>query len=326
MARVVLDDVIEAYDTRSEPRSETLAPTTARSPARAAGLRTSVWVGWLFVAPALLFYAVFVLRPLFLTFEYSLYRWDGIGPSTWVGLENYSKVFTDPDLLKTIVHAFELIVFFSAVPVLLGLALASTIRQIATSRLALVARTALFLPQVIPLVAAGIAWSWMLSSTGVVNQVLSHIGLDGVTRAWLGDFSTALPAVGVIGAWVLLGLCTLLLLAGISKVDPALYEAARLDGAGPWHEFRHITVPSLRQEIGVCVTVTVIAALASFDIVYISTQGGPGNATMVPGLEIYYQAFSERQVGVASALAVVLMALVVVCVLPIQWLTREKGR
>jgi raffinose/stachyose/melibiose transport system permease protein len=327
MARVVLDDVIEAYDTPPEPRSTILPPTTtARSPARPAGLRTSVWVGWLFVAPALLFYAVFVLRPLFLTFEYSLYRWDGIGPSTWVGLENYSKVFTDPDLLKTIVHAFELIAFFSAIPVLLGLALASTLRQIATSRLALVARTALFLPQVIPLVAAGIAWSWMLSSTGVVNQVLSQIGLDDVTRAWLGDFSTALPAVGVIGAWVLLGLCTLLLLAGISKIDPALYEAARLDGAGPWREFRHITVPSLRLEIGVCVTVTVIAALASFDIVYISTQGGPGNATMVPGLEIYYQAFSERQVGVASALAVVLMALVLVCVLPIQWLTREKGR
>jgi raffinose/stachyose/melibiose transport system permease protein len=326
MARALLDDVIDVYEARSEPRAETLPPTTARSPARPAGLRTSLWVGWLFAAPALLFYGVFVLRPLVYTFWYSLYRWDGIGPSTWVGLQNYSKVFTDPDLLKTIVHAFELIVFFSAIPVLLGLLLASTIRQIAASRLALVARTVVFLPQVIPLVAAGIAWSWMLSSTGVVNQVLSQIGLDGVTRAWLGDFSTALPAVGVIGAWVLLGLCTLLLLAGISKIDPALYEAARLDGAGPFLEFRHITIPSLRQEIGVCVTVTVIAALASFDIVYISSQGGPGNATMVPGLEIYYQAFSERQVGVASALAVVLMVLVLACVMPIQWLTRDRER
>jgi raffinose/stachyose/melibiose transport system permease protein len=111
----------------------------------------------------------------------------------------------------------------------------------------------------------------------------------------------------------------------MSKIDPALYEAARIDGAGPLREFISITMPSLRQEIGVCVTVTVIAALASFDIVYISTQGGPGNATMVPGLEIYYLAFSERQVGVASALAVVLMVLVVVCVLPIQWLTKEES-
>ena len=309
----------------SEDRPPAACRSHVRSSAQPAALRTPAWVGWMFVAPALLIYGCFVLWPIVLTFQYSLYDWDGIGPSTWVGLENYSKVFTDPDLSKTIVNAFKLIVFFSAIPVVLGLAIASTIRQIARSRLALVARTVVFLPQVIPLVAAGIAWSWMLSSTGLVNQFLSAIGLDGVTRAWLGDFSTALPAVGVIGAWVLLGLCTLLLLAGMSKIDQSLYEAARMDGAGPFREFVHITVPSLRQEIGVCVTVTVIAALAAFDIVYISTQGGPGNTTMVPGLEIYYLAFSERKVGVASALAVVLMALVLVCVLPLQWLTRKDS-
>lgn len=297
----------------------------ARSTAQPAGLHAPAWVGWAFLAPALLVYAFFVLRPLVLTFEYSFFSWNGIGASTWVGLDNYSKVFTDPDLSETIVHAFELIAFFSVVPVVLGLAIASTIRQIARSRFALVARTVLFLPQVIPLVAAGIAWSWMLSSDGLVNQFLSLIGLESVTRAWLGDFATALPAVGVIGAWVLLGLCTLLLLAGMSKIDPSLYESARLDGAGPVREFIHITAPSLRREIGVCVTVTVIAALAAFDIVYISTQGGPGNSTMVPGLEIYYQAFVEREVGVASALSVVLVVLVLACVLPIQWLTRKDS-
>ncbi|WP_347702102.1 sugar ABC transporter permease [Nonomuraea sp. B12E4] len=280
-------------------------------------------VGWLFIIPALAFYAVFVLRPVALTFQYSLYEWDGIGPSTWAGVANYGKVFTDPDLFDSLINAFELIVFFSAIPVVLGLAIAATIRRVAESRLALVARTVLFLPQVIPLVAAGIAWSWLLASTGVINQLLSLIGLGRVTRAWLGDFATALPAVGMIGAWVLLGLCTLLLLAGMSKIDPALYEAARLDGAGPWREFVSITVPSLRQEIAVCVTVTVIAALASFDIIYISTQGGPGNTTMVPGLQIFYLAFSEREVGTASALAMVLMLLVIACALPIQWFAKD---
>ncbi len=283
-------------------------------------------VGWLLVAPAFAFYAVFVLRPIALTFQYSLYEWDGIGPSTWVGAANYGRVFTDRDLFESLVNAFQLIVFFSAVPVVLGLAVAATIRRIAASRLALVARTVLFLPQVIPLVAAGIAWSWLLASTGVVNQLLSLVGLGGVTRAWLGDFATALPAVGMIGAWVLLGLCTLLLLAGMSKIDPALYEAARLDGAGPWREFVSITIPSLRQEIAVCVTVTVIAALASFDIVYISTQGGPGNTTMVPGLQIFYLAFADREVGTASALAMVLMILVIACALPIQWFAKDNNR
>jgi raffinose/stachyose/melibiose transport system permease protein len=271
-------------------------------------------------------YGIFVLRPIVLTVQYSLYRWDGIGASTWVGLDNYRKIFTDSQLFDSILNAFKLIVFFSVIPVGLGLLIASTIRRIATSRLATVARTVLFLPQVIPLVAAGITWTWLLSSTGFVNQALSWVGLGGVRRAWLGDFTFALPAVGVIGAWVLIGLCTLLLLAGMSKIDPALYEVARLDGAGPVREFVSITVPSLRQEIGVCVTVTVISALAAFDIVYVSTQGGPGNSTMVPGLEIYYLAFSERQVGTASALAVALMLLVLICVLPIQWLTKEDVR
>ncbi|WP_066367279.1 carbohydrate ABC transporter permease [Herbidospora mongoliensis] len=291
---------------------------------KAAVKRRRNWAGWLFVLPAAAFYVVFVIQPLFMTVQYSLYKWDGIGVATWTGFQNYLKVFTDPDLFAAIFNAVKLIAFFSAVPVVLGLAIAATIRRIATSRLALVARTVIFLPQVIPLVAAGITWSWLLSSTGLVNQLLTYIGLEKITRAWLGDFSTALPAVGVIGAWVLLGLCTLLLLAGMSKIDPALYEAARLDGAGPFREFFSITLPSLRQEIGVCVTVTVVAALASFDIVYISTQGGPGNASMVPGLEIYYLAFSERQVGLASALAVVLTALVIACALPIQWLTRDR--
>ena len=117
---------------------------------------------------------------------------------------------------------------------MLGLAVATVMQRVASRRISSTARAVLFLPQVVPLVAAGIAWSWVLSSSGVVNQVLKGIGLGGVTRPWLGDFGTALPAVGVIGAWVLLGLCTVLLLAGMSKIDPTLYEAAQIDGAcGP---------------------------------------------------------------------------------------------
>ena len=297
-------------------------PVTGRRARRARRPRAA-WLGWLFAAPAVLMYATFVLRPLLLTVQYSLYDWNGIGVSTWVGLGNYHRLLTDSELFATVVHAFELIIFFSFVPVLLGLFVAATIRGIATSRLATVARTVLFLPQVIPLVAAGIMWSWLLSSTGLANELLSAVGLGDLTRAWLGDFGTALPAVGVIGAWVLVGLCTLLLLAGMSKIDPELYEAAQLDGAGPIREFFSITLPSLRHEIGVCVTVTVIAALSAFDIVYISTRGGPGDATMVPGLMIYQLAFFNREVGLASALAVVLMLLVLACVLPIQWLTRR---
>jgi raffinose/stachyose/melibiose transport system permease protein len=277
------------------------------------------------VAPAALAYLIFVIRPIAMTVQYSFYKWDGVTASTWVGLSNYVAIFRNPELSGSIVNAFELIIFFSLFPVALGLFTANAIRGFATSRLAVVARTVLFLPQIIPLVAAGIMWSWQLSTNGLVNQVLQLVGLGGVTRAWLGDFDTALPAVGVIGAWVLFGLCMLLLLAGMTKIDPALYEAARVDGAGPLREFFSITLPSLRQEITVCLTVTVIAALASFDIVYIATQGGPGNRTLVPGLEIYYLAFFQREVGMASALAVALMLLVLAVVVPLQWMNREDN-
>ena len=309
-------------------------PVTARSPARSArrwqarripwpqGIRRQTLVGWLFVLPALLMYGLFVLQPLALTVQYSLYRWDGVGPATWVGLSNYVTVLSEPRLLETLFNAFRLVLFFSLIPVGLGLVTASVIQRVATGRLGTISRTVLFLPQVIPLVAAGIIWGRLLSLPGLVNQLLRAIGLGDVTRAWLGDFDTALPAVGIIGIWVLLGFCTVLLLTGMTKIDAALYESARLDGAGWFSEFRAITVPSLRNEVGVCITVTVIAALAAFDIVYVSTGGGPGGATAVPGIQIYILAFLERQVGIASALAVVLVVLVLIVILPIQRLSR----
>ncbi len=276
--------------------------------------------------PALLMYGVFVLQPLALTVQYSFYRWDGVGPATWVGLSNYRTVLNDPDLVGTIFNAFRLVVFFSFIPVTLGLIAASVIHRVATGRLGTIARTVLFLPQVIPLVAAGIIWGWLLALPGLINQILAAVGLDSLRRAWLGEFDTALPAVGMIGVWVLLGLCTVLLLTGMTKIDPSLYEAARIDGAGWFAELRAVTLPSLRYEIGVCLTVTVIAALAAFDIVYVSTGGGPGNATAVPGVQIYILAFLERQVGLASALAVMIVLLVLVVILPIQRLTRQRSR
>ncbi|WP_367129409.1 carbohydrate ABC transporter permease [Saccharothrix sp. HUAS TT1] len=271
-------------------------------------------VGWLFVLPALAVYALFVLRPLASTVRYSLYRWDGVGPATWVGWDNYLAVVGDPDLRGALGHALVLVVLFTGVPVPLGLLAAAVVRRAAPSG---PVRLVLLLPQAVPLVAAGIAWSLLLSSTGAVNRLLDAVGLGGVTRAWLGDSSTALAAVGLIGAWVLLGLCTTLLLAGMERIDPALHEAARLDGAGPWREFRAVTLPGVRRELGVCAAVTTIAALASFDVVYATTRGGPGDATSVPGLEVFSLAFARREVGLASAAAVVLVVLVLAVAAPV---------
>ena len=308
------------------PGDRALALRRVRRGSLALGARRDALVGWLFALPAIVMYGLFVLQPLLLTIQYSFYRWDGVGPATPVGFANYATVLSDPDLLGTIFNSFRLVVFFSLIPVGLGLVVASVIHRVATGHLGAAARTILFLPQVIPLVAAGIIWGWLLSMPGLVNQIVDAIGLGDLTRAWLGDFDTALPAVGLIGIWVLLGFCIVLLLTGMTKIDRALYESARLDGATWWAELRAITVPSLRNEIGVCLTVTTISALAAFDIVYVTTGGGPGNSTAVPGIQIYILAFLERQVGLASALAVVLMLLVLLVILPIQRLSRDPTR
>jgi len=286
--------------------------------------RARRWSALLWVAPAFLVYAVFVLYPILQSVQYSFYNWDGIGPATPAGLSNWKAIFTQPELLHSVEHAFVLIIFYTVLPVGLGLVAATLIRELKPGPFNTTARVVLFIPQVLPLVAAGIAWSWMYSSGGLVNQVLRAVGLGSHARAWLGDFSFALPAVGVIGIWVMLGFCTVLMLAGIGNIDPSLYEAARIDGAGRFREFLAVTLPGLRQELVVCTTFTTIAALASFDVIQISTQGGPGYQTMVPGVEIYRLTFLQQHVGQASALAVFLAVLVLLVIWPIQQLGKPR--
>ncbi len=269
-------------------------------------------------------YAVFELWPIITSINYSFFDWDGIGAATPVGLGNYKTVFTDPALLSSIAHAFILIIFFTVLPVIVALIVASIVREVRSKFFGGVARTLMFLPQIIPGAAAAVAWTWMYSPNGAVNQILGAIGLQSFEKAWLGDFTWALPAVGIIGTWLATGLCTLLLLAGIGKIDATLYEAADLDGAGRIAQFRSITLPGLRQEIGVCVTITVISALASFDVVFMSTQGGPGYSTMVPGVQVYQLAFTENRIGPSSALAIVLSILVLIVIVPLQRVFREK--
>lgn len=297
------------------------------------GLRTSSqgvrrprrrWSGVLWVAPAMTVYAVFVLWPLSQTVRFSFYRWDGIGPATWAGVDNYFAVFSRADLLAALGNAFVLIIFFTVIPIAIGLCAAILIQDLSVRFLGATSRVLIFLPQVIPLAGAAIVWVWMYSDKGVVNQLLRAVGLQDWARPWLADFSFALPAVGVIGTWVAVGLCTLLFGAGIGRIDPTLYEAASLDGAGRFRRALSITLPELRSEIVIAATVLIIASLSSFDIIYLSTAGGPGYTTMVPGVMIYRLVFTTQQVGVASALGVVLTLITLVVVVPLQRLARTK--
>jgi raffinose/stachyose/melibiose transport system permease protein len=151
---------------------------------------------------------------------------------------------------------------------------------------------------------------WIYGQNGPINEGLRAIGLGGLARSWLGDFNLALPAVGLIGTWVMFGLCMVLFLAGIQKIPQSLYEAARVDGAGRMREFFAVTLPALRGELAVALTLTTIMALRTFDLVYVATSGGPGSSTTVPSWLVYQNAFATGRVGLAAAVAVVLTVII----------------
>jgi raffinose/stachyose/melibiose transport system permease protein len=274
-----------------------------RGPTRAPGDPRNI--GWLFVLPGFAFYVLFTLAPLLQTVYYSLFDWDGLTPKTWVGLANYGEALTDSVLRDSFVHSAILIVYYAVFPVIIGLVLTAALTRSAIRGFRFF-RTVLFLPQLIAGVVIAQAWTWIYASEGPLNRFLEVIGLDSLARPWLGDFTWALPSIGAIGSWVTFGLCMVLFIAGVQKIPTSLYDAARVDGAGPVREFFAVTLPGLRAEILVAFVLTTINALRSFDIVYNTTAGGPGGSTIVPSMYMYQNAFLYNRVGYAAAIATVL--------------------
>lgn len=266
-------------------------------------------MAYLYIAPAMAVFAAFALYPLARTAQISLYDWDGLTLATFAGLDNYVEVVRDARLRASFGHAGVLVAFWAVLPLLAGLVLASVLHRARVRGLTFF-RTVVFLPQVVAMVVIAVAWRRLYAPEGLVNDLLRWVGLDGVARAWLGDYTFALPAVGVVGTWFETGLVTILLLAGMGKIQPELYEAARLDGAGRVREFFAVTLPSLRGEIAVALTLTVVAALKTFDLVYVTTGGGPGTSTSVPSYEVYHRAFELGRVGSAAAVGITLTAVI----------------
>lgn len=276
------------------PRSRTQAPW---------------WRPWLYLLPALAVYGTFLLFPLIRSVQFSLFSWSGLGASKFVGFDNYVQLAGDEVLRAAFGHAFVLIGFFALFPLCLGLAVAAVLNRARVRGLGLF-RTVVFLPQVLAMVVVAVAWRTIYSPQGPLNAALSAVGLDDLTRAWLGDYTWTLPAVGMVGTWVQTGLVTVLMLAGMTRLPQEQYEAARLDGAGAVREFFALTLPSIRGEIAVALTLTIIAALKTFDLVYVMTGGGPGNSTTVPAYEVFQRAFRTGHVGSAAAIAVTLTVLI----------------
>ncbi|GAA2321189.1 sugar ABC transporter permease [Streptomyces violaceusniger] len=280
-------------------------------------------IGYLYILPALILYAVFLLYPFGQSVWLSFVHWDGLTVATPAGFDNYRALFTDASLRAPFLHALLLLVFYAALPVAIGLLLAAVMAR-ARVRGMTFFRTVLFLPQVLALIVVGVAWRSILAPDGLLNDALRAVGLGSLARPWLGDYTWALPAVGVVGTWVGTGLCMVLFLAGAQRIPRELYEAARMDGAGPLREFLTVTLPGLRPQIAVALTLTIVAGLRNFDLIYITTSGGPGNATSVPAYEVYRRAFETNQVGSAAAVGVALTVLIFVLTVTVSRLVEGR--
>lgn len=304
------------------PSTRTIT-TSRRRRREAPARRRSRRAGLLFAAPGLVLYAAVVLWPMVQSIQYSFYKWDGVTAASWVGVQNYVNFFTDPVLRSTLGNVLVLLVFFALLPIALGLMSAALITRGKQPGMAIY-RWIFFLPQVMTSVVIALLFKRMYAPEGPINEALRAIGLDAFAKNWLGDFTWALPAVGLIGTWVTFGFCMVLFVSGAASISPDLYEAARMDGAGPVREFFSVTLPGLRGQIAVAMTLTITGALRAFDLIWITTRGGPGTSTQTPAVALYKAAFVNPNVGQAAAIGVVMAALCLVIALIITRVSEKE--
>jgi raffinose/stachyose/melibiose transport system permease protein len=276
---------------------------------------------WAFVLPAFAVYALVVLRPLLEAVRMSFYKWDGFGPlEDFIGFGNYTRALSDSLFWTSLEHNGLWLLF--SLPTGVGLGLLAAVLLATRVRGRTLMRTLFFLPVVQASAVVALAWRWLYSPLGPVTTGLDKVGLGGLMNAdgWLGSTTWALPAVALASAWASFGFSMVIFLAGIQSVDPALYDAADVDGAGNWHKFKHVTLPGLRSVTTTVLVLAIIGSFLVFDLLFILTPtGGVLQSTQVLGTLLYYRAFNAttlngtNEFGYAAALSVLLMIIVVVC-------------
>jgi raffinose/stachyose/melibiose transport system permease protein len=270
---------------------------------------------WLYLLPGTVLFVLIIGVPLVFNVYLSFTDWSGIGQPEWVGLQNYRDLLDDDVFWASFRNTVAMIVAMVLVPTLLGLVLASVLFDVIGRRFhpatSSILRAAYYLPQVLPVVVAGIVWGWILRPDGALNSLFGAVGLDGLRHDWLGDPHLALPSVMMVMIWVQIGYPVVVFMAALERVDPELFEAAELDGAGWWARFRAITLSQIRPETFVVALTCTIAALKVFAPIFALTRGGPDNATNVPSYYAYSSFFKKLEVGYGSAIATVLTLIIV---------------
>lgn len=273
-------------------------------PRRVAGNRFRL-LPYLFLLPGLALYLFWIVAPALATLYLSLTDWDGLGPARFVGLANYRRLLLDGAFAEALANNLRWLLVFITVPLALGLGLALLLNS-RLRGLGLL-RAGFYAPLVLSLPVIGLLWSWLYNPRlGALNGLLAALGVRDLP-GWLGDRDLALWCVIAAAAWRQVGYVAVLYLAGLKHVDPALIDAARVDGAGPWDVFRRVLLPLLAPATSIVVSVSIIDSMRAFDLVSVMTRGGQG--TQVLAHLMYLEAFNNYRFGYGAAIAVVLFAL-----------------
>jgi len=280
---------------------------------------------WAFLAPALVIYSVVVVYPMIYSAYLSLFRWDGISPTkVFVGLDNYGILLTQNDVFWIALKNNAIwLVCALLLPTSIGLGLAILLNS--KFRGSHIFRSVFYFPAVLSLAVVGLIWTWIYHpDLGLLNQVLGALGLKGLQRNWLSDPQIALYPVIIAATWNAVGLPMLLYLAGLQTIPEELHEAAKVEGAGPIQRFFYITFPLLRETTLVVLAITAINALKAYDIIYAMTNGGPANRTQLLSTWMYFLTYNYNQVGLGTAIAVILFSLTLIFAIPyIRFMTRK---
>jgi raffinose/stachyose/melibiose transport system permease protein len=296
----------------TEVREQTAARVLVTAPPRRWQVRRSPYPYWFYLPAGVIFFVLFVV-PTFSSFYYSLTRWT-LFDSTFIGLDNFKQFFQDPQLTKGLTNTLIYAFVTSGLKVVLGMLLAVLLTSSVWFRGLM--RSVVFFPVLVSTIGVGLTFTVLLQpDIGLVDRALGLVGIDG--PAWLVDTRTALLSVALVDVWKGVGLATVIYIAGIMAIPSELYEAAKTDGAGPFHTFRHIILPLARPATATVIILSLIGGLRSFDLIWAMTRGGPGFTSDVIASVIYKQ-YQAGFYGLSTAGNVVLFILVTAIVLPLN--------
>jgi raffinose/stachyose/melibiose transport system permease protein len=257
----------------------------------------------IFVAPTLLLYVAILFIPIVISASYSTLDWDGIGKGTFIGAQNYVKMFSDGRFFHSVINSL----LFAAVSIAIQLPISLALALILASgvKCEKFYRTVYFIPVIISTVVIGQLWIKIYNADyGLLNTLLQSIGLENLMNDWLGQESTALVCAFIPILWQYVGYHMLIMYAGAKSISTDIYEAAKIDGATSIKTAFYITIPLLKPILKVCITFSMIGALKVFDLIYVLTNGGPFHSTEVPSTLMYTTIFDNFQYGYGSAISV----------------------